>query len=820
MLKRSIPLLAAVRSSASLPSNSLTLHNLLSSPNLHLQTLLQIHALILTSGNSTNPFFTSKLVSLYASSRRPDLSSLLFSTFPSELHDAFLWNSIVKVRFSNSDFNAALRLYRLMRASAFPPDHFTAPMVVSACAELLWVCFGSCIHGDCVKFGLLSGDFVAVGSSLMYMYCKFGLLCDALKVFDEMPLRDVVSWTALIVGCVRNGEFGLGLSCFREMLCVGERVNSRTVDGVLQACAGLAALQEGRCVHGFCFKIGIELSFVNMYSKCDSLEDVVLAFEELAEKDVVSYTAVVGAYARKGLSAECLELFRDMMVSGLEPDGVFISCMLTGFVNSGSIADGKAFHGVILKRNFLIDTLAGNSLISMYCKFEQLGIAEKIFYNMFERDTESWNLLICGYGKMGSYVKCLDLFREMYFRGLGAVADCNILVPVISSCSQLGALSLGQSVHCYKLKNILPNDATSVHNALVGMYGRCGRLDLARSIFYGMSRDVVTWNTLIATYAHLGYSNEALSLFDQMLAEGIKPTSAALMSALSACSNIAALHCGTQMHIYIREMGLECDVSVCTALVDMYAKCGQIKTSREIFDSMPVKDIVAWNVMISAYGIHGYANEALEIFKEAERSGLKPNGVTFLAVLSACSHGGMIEEGKNIFARMSDYGIAPTVKHYACMVDILGRSGNLSAAEAMVLSMPIKPDGGIWGALLSACRALNNVDMGEHAARMALESDPENEGYYTSLSNMYGSAGRWEEVGRIRGLMKDRGVRKRAGWSALELDGRVLIFTVGDISHPYSESMPLLLENLCRQMEASCYNIENELSFIISSDIY
>ncbi|KAJ0988414.1 hypothetical protein J5N97_006770 [Dioscorea zingiberensis] len=815
MLKRSRLLSCAVHSSAVPPPPSLTLHNLLSSPNLHRETILQTHARILTSGNSTNPFFTSKLISLYASLRRPDLSSLLFSSFPPEHHDGFLWNSIVKARFSNSDFNAALDLYRRMRASAFSPDHFTAPMVVSACAELLWVCLGSCIHGDCVKFGLLAGNFVAVGSSLVYMYSKCGLLGDAFKMFDEMPLRDVVSWTALIVGCVRNGEFELGLCCFKEILHIGEKVNSRTVDAVLQACAGQAALWEGRCVHGFCLKSGVELSLLNMYSKCESLEDVVLAFEEMPEKDVISWTAVVGVYARKGLTAECLELCRAMMDSGLDPDGVFISCMLTGFVNSGNIIDGKAFHCVLLKSNFLIDTLVGNSLLSLYCKFEQLGIAKKVFYNMPGWDAESWNLMVCGYGKMGHDVECLDLFREMHFNGAGAQADYNILVPVISSCSQLGALSLGQSLHCYALKTKVFGDATSVCNALVGMYGRCGRLDLARIMFDGMSRDVVTWNALIAANAHLGHCNEALSLFDQMLGEGVKPTSTTLMSVLSACANIAALDRGIWIQNYIREMGLEYDVSLCTSLLDMYAKCGQLKTSREIFDSMSSKDIVAWNVMISAYGIHGYAKEALEIFEEVEKSGVKPNGITFLAVLSACSHGGLVKESKHIFARMVDHNITPTVKHYACMIDILGRSGDLSKAEAMVLSMPLKPDGGIWGALLGACKAHNNIEMGERVARMAFESDPENDGYYTLLSNMYSSAGRWEEVGRIRGLMKDRGVKKRAGWSALELCGEVLIFTVGDMSHPQSESMRLLLENLCRQMEESCYNTGKDLSWNI-----
>lgn len=343
----------------------------------------------------------------------------------------------------------------------------------------------------------------------------------------------------------------------------------------------------------------------------------------------------------------------------------------------------------------------------------------------------------------------------------------------------------------------------------MGLYGRCGKLDVARRIFHRMHRDIVTWNTLIAAHAHSGHASEALSLFDQMLLENVKPSSATLVSLLSACSHLAALIHGERIHNYIKEMGYECDVSLSTAL-DMYAKCGQVRIARKIFDAMPERDVISWNAMISGYGIHGNATDAVEIFRQMEESGVSPNAVTFLAALSACSHVGLVKEGRHLFGRMKDYSIMPSLKHYSCMVDLLGRSGNLDEAEAMILTMHVPPDGGVWGALLGACKIHGNVEMGERIARRAFESDPENDGYYILMSNMYSSVGKWEDAEQVRGMMKRRGVRKRAGWSAMELGADVHVFLVGDKIHLQSAEIYAVLEALFKQMEECGYVVEKQ----------
>lgn len=688
-----------------------------------------------------------------------------------------------------------------MLASGYHPDHFTIPIVASACAELGHVVSGECIHGLSLKSGIQN-----VGSSLVYMYSKCGVLDHALKVFSGMPERGVVAWTAVVIGCVSNGEHEMGLVWFRAMCRAGEVPGYRALEGGMQACGSLGAAREGRCLHGLAVRVGVEgccsvkSSILSMYSKCESLEETRRVFRELPERDIVSWTSVVGVYARKGLVGDCMELFREMVGSGVAWDGVFLSCLLVAFANGNDVYGAKAFHGIILRQNLDLYKMVVTSLLSMYCKFELMDDAAKLFRMMDSQDSELRDLMVSEYAKNGLDARCLDLFREMQSVCSSTGSHISCLIPVISSCSQLGALLLGQSVHCYITKNLIHGDP-SISNSIIALYGRCERPDLARKIFDRMPRDVIAWNSMISAYSHVGHSYDALSLFDQMLLENVKPNSTTLLIVLSACSHMAALHKGKWIHEYTKESGLDFDVSLYTALVDMYAKCGKLTTSRELFNSMPKRDVVTYNVMISAYGIHGDAKEALEIFREMERIGVKPNGVTFLALLSACSHAGLVKEGKILFDRMTTYSIRPTLKHYACMVDLFGRSGNLYEAEALIHSMPIKPDGGIWGALLGACRMHNNAEMGEKIAEKAFELDPENDGYYVLMSNMFGHTGRWGEIESLRGVMKSRGVRKRYGWSSLELEGRIHVFLVGENSHTQSKEMHLMLEVLGRQMD-------------------
>ncbi|KAF9610852.1 hypothetical protein IFM89_025262 [Coptis chinensis] len=397
-----------------------------------------------------------------------------------------------------------------------------------------------------------------------------------------------------------------------------------------------------------------------------------------------------------------------------------VACsLLSCFGNAGKDYESKTFHGLIIRRNYEFDKMVISSLLSMYCKCGCLDPAEKLFDGPCEWETNSWNCIVAGYGK---------------------------------------------SIHCHVIKSGM-DENTSVINSLVGMYGKLENLATARKIFFTVDRDIVTWNTLMSAYTHNRLSSEALAFFYEMILADLKPSSVTLVIALSACSHLAALDHGKRLHAYIKDMWLECDLSVANALVDMYVKCGQLQTSRVVFDSVSQRDVVFWNVMVSGYGIHGDAKSAVDIFQQLETSDVRPNAASFLAVLSACTHAGLVEEGKDLFCRMRDYSVVPTLRHYAFMVDLLGHSGYLEDAEAMVQSMSLPPDGAMWGALLGACKIYNNVEVGERVARLAIDSGPGNDRYYIMLSNLYSSVGKWKEAEEVRGIMKNKRVRKRSGWT-------------------------------------------------------
>ncbi|KAL3527643.1 hypothetical protein ACH5RR_012299 [Cinchona calisaya] len=746
------------------------LNSLLSSQFLDLKSLLKSHAFITTTGQKNNLFIASKLISLYATHNHLEHSTKIFNS--TKYRDPFLWNSIIKAHFSNGCYSQALEFFNKMRAFSVFPDQFTVPMVVSACAELGLVENGMKVHGLVSKLNLFSGNS-AVVPSFVYMYAKCGCMDDASLVFDEILKRDVVAWTALVIGYVQNGESMKGLECVCEMLRIGgddERPNYRTLEGGLQACGNLSALVEGRCLHGLSVKSGIDCSqavqssLLSMYCKSGSLEEAHLAFSEIDNQDLLSWTLMIGLYAKMECLNDCIHMFLEMLDTGIYPDPILISCLVSGFSTSMRISEGKAFHGFILRRNYDLNRMVYHVLLAMYCKFGLSHLAEKLFDGAHGRDPESWNLIVAGFGKARLESKCIEMFRKM--QHMGIECDLNCLTSVISSSSRLEATLLGRSLHCHAIKN-LAFESVSVTNSLIDMYGKCGNLHTARRIFCGTRKDTVTWNALISSYVHNGHSSEALSLFDEMVSEGIKPNIATLVTLLSAASHIASLKKGKEIHNYIKEVGFESSLSLNTALLDMYAKCGKLKRSREVFDLMDQKDDISYNVMISGFGMYGDVKSAIDIFKQMEQSNVQPNELTFLAILSACTHGGLVEEGKYFFHKMHGYSLKPTIKHYACLVDLLGRAGSLHEAEEVIMSMPMPPDAGLWGTLLSACKVHNDTEMGIRIAKHAIESDPDNDGYYVIISDLYSSIGLWDKVERVRSIMKEREVRKRVGWSAL-----------------------------------------------------
>lgn len=404
---------------------------------------------------------------------------------------------------------------------------------------------------------------------------------------------------------------------------------------------------------------------------------------------------------------------------------------------------------------------------------------------------------------------CNTLLRACALHGLGnrgirvyhqmtlqdAEPDAYTYPFLLNACSDLGQ---GKAVHSLVLKHDVLNSHLHALTSLVGFYCRCGDLGSARSLFDRMTqKNLVSWTAMISGYTkHMRYE-EGLALFREMLLSGVEINELTLVSVLSACAHLGALDVGRRVHCYIHRNHVPLNPLLAAALVDMYAKCGHMDKASQVFQTAPVKSVSTWNSLIGGLAIHGNGREALERFQQMQMNGTKPDDVTFIALLSACSHSGLVEEGREIFYSMRGAcGIQPNIKHFGCLVDLLCRAGRTEEAYRVMIDMPIEPNEFIWGALLNACARNGNVLLAESAMEKLVELEPFNDGNYALMSNIYAANGRWNDVGKVRRLMKDMQIIKNPGLSLIEVDNRVHEFMVADIKHPFPGEIDCTLEDL------------------------
>lgn len=406
----------------------------------------------------------------------------------------------------------------------------------------------------------------------------------------------------------------------------------------------------------------------------------------------------------------------------------------------------------------------------------------------------------------------------------GSEPNSVTIISLLSACASLGALSQGMEIHSYSLKKCLlsldndfggdgDDEDLMVYNALIDMYSKCRSFKAARSIFASIpqrERNVVTWTVMIGGYAQYGDSNDALKLFSEMISKpyAVAPNAYTISCILMACAHLAALRMGKQIHAYVtRHHEYEPSVYfVANCLIDMYSKCGDVDTARNVFDSMPKRNEVSWTSMMSGYGMHGRGKEALDIFDKMQKAGFVPDDISFLVLLYACSHSGMVDQGLNYFDIMRrDYDVVANAEHYACVIDLLARCGRLDKAWKTIQEMPMEPSAVIWVALLSACRVHSNVELAEYALNKLVNMKAENDGSYTLISNIYANAKRWKDVARIRQLMKKSGIKKRPGCSWVQGKKGTASFFVGDRSHPLSPEIYSLLERLIGRIKVMGY---------------
>ncbi|KAJ8752281.1 hypothetical protein K2173_003917 [Erythroxylum novogranatense] len=622
------------------------------------------------------------------------------------------------------------------------------------------------------------------------------------KIFTHIEYPNGFIYNTMMRAYLQTTNPERVMSVYKFMLQNYDEPDNFSYPILLQSCSLRLAEFEGKLIQAQVLKMGfgidvyINNTLITMYAVCGNLSDARRVFDESPVLDLVSWNSI-----------------------------------LAGYVSSGDIEEAKYIYDRMPERNII----ASNSMIVLFGRKGNVVEALRLFNEMTEKDLVSWSALISCYEKNDMHEEALAIFKAMNANKV--IVDEVMVISVLSACCHLAVVKIGKSIHGLVLKIGL-SSYINLQNALIHMYssgrelmdaqklfgdGCCldqiswnsmingyvtsGEIEKAKALFDSMpEKDIVSWTVMISGYVQNERFDESLTLFQKMQLDGIRPDETTLVSVLSACTHLSALDQGRWIHAYIKRTSININVILGTTLIDMYMKFGFIESALEIFHEMKERRVSTWNALILGLALNGLVNESLNMFSEMHESGVVPNEITFIAVLAACRHMGLVDDGRNYFNSMiNEHRIEPNVKHYGCMVDLLGRAGMLKEAEDLIKEMPMPPDVSTWGALLGACKKYGDKEMGERVGRRLIEIQPDHEGFHVLLSNIYASKGNWNDVIELREVMMQQGVVKTPGCSMIEANGTVHEFLAGDKSHPQIEAIEQMLDEIAYRLKMDGY---------------
>ncbi|XP_022133023.1 pentatricopeptide repeat-containing protein At2g04860 [Momordica charantia] len=616
-----------------------------------------------------------------------------------------------------------------------------------------------------VKWGF--DQFLYVSTAFLNLYSKLGHVKAARRLFDDIPEKDVVLWNALISGYSRSGYSHDAFELFVEMRRRGFKPRQRTVVSLIPACGSQQLFVQGKSIHALGIKAGLDLdshvknALASMYAKCSDVEGVELFFGEMMEKSVVSWNTRIGAFGQNGFFVEAMLVFKQMLEESVNANSVTMVTILSANANPGSI------HCYATKTGLVENVSVVTSLVCSYVRCGNIQIAELIYMSLLQKDLVSLTAIISSYAEKGDIKSVVKLYSRM--QHLDMKLDAVAMIGIIQGITYPDHFGIGLTFHGYGLKSGLIIDCL-VANGFISMYSKFDDIAAVFSLFHEMhEKTLSSWNTVISSCAQAGRSIDAMVLFSKMKLSGYGPDSITIASLLSACCQNGNLHFGERLHCYNLRNNLDLEGFVGTALVDMYVKCGRLDFAERVFKSMKEPCLASWNSMISGYGLFGFDNHALLCYTKMIEKGIKPNKITFSGILAACTHGGLVREGKTYFKiMMEEFGIAPELQHCASMVGLLGRAGLFEEAIVFIKNMEINPDSAVWGALLSACCIHQEVKLGESVAKKLLFSNCRNGGFFVLMSNLYAASRRWNDVARVRKMMREMGEDGCSGVSLME----------------------------------------------------
>ncbi|PKU86980.1 pentatricopeptide repeat-containing protein At3g57430, chloroplastic-like [Dendrobium catenatum] len=654
-----------------------------------------------------------------------------------------------------------------------PPFVDAATFVTAAniCAAKRDIFMAASLHAATIKSGLLHSNLF-VANALLDAYAKCDQMGFAGKLFDKMPDKDIVSWTSLISGHCRNGSAVAALSVFFDLISdeSAPAPNEFTIASISNACVLLEDDRMGKAVHGYCLRrrffecVFVSNSLIAMYSKLGFLVSAEKVLYGLGGRNVVSWSSIISGYVLQSMFVKAIDMFAMMLEDGFLPNFV----TMLSIIQACSLMNEPRFFGCV------------------HAWISKLELESNQFV---------MNSLVVMYSKNGLLDEGIRIFLELWSVKGNACLDPEAMAAIIRGSMLSESLQFGRTFHGFLVKQgFFP--CTFIENSLIDMYGKLEQVDSANRIFRKMTeRDVVSWNSMISCCLKNNNYVKALELLTELHCSNVDdlaPDTITMLSSIQACAELASLQHGEILHGYAIKSGFDSDVFVSNSLIGMYATSGRIDLSQKVFHSMNLNDLSTWNAMILAHGIHGDGKAALSTFDKLKKCCfLKPNAITFVNIITACSHSGLVKEGYECFKSMQrDYDIDPDMEHYASVVNLFARSGRLDEAERFIGEMPIQPGSAIWGSLLGACGVYGDVEVAERAAEVLSVLEPDRNAWKVSLSNVYALGGRWKDAARVRAEMKRHGEKKKAGWSSIEVNGKESCrFMVGDTKHPEADKI-------------------------------
>lgn len=710
------------------------------------------HDHIVQRGLEGNAFLCGLLVQMYGKCDALEDAMALFKTMSSK--HVYLWGSMIRAFARHGYVQDAFILFDQMQQEGVLPEQATYVCALSACVSLPALSNGILMHGR-ISGSSFESD-LPVGNALVNMYGKCGNMDDACRTFMQMQEHDVISWTAIVSAYAQHGQGHDSLMCFDHMLEEAVAPNKITFISLLSAIVSPEYLSTGVAVHArivnseFQSDVNLGNTLINMYGKCGRARDAWTAFDHMLDRDVVSWNTVIAACALHGMNVEAFQIFVSMGGSRIKPNKTTFVSLLSACT---SLTQGMQMHASIIEVGFELDVFVGTAVVSMYGKCGSFKDAKSSFSNMAEQNVISWNVMIAVYAQHAQGKEALELCEAMQLRGL--VPSNVTIVTILDVCAEQGWLSEAHRVHVRVLNSGL-GPGIAVGNALVNTYGKCGNTECARREFDKLQiRDVISWTSIITAYAQDGKDLEALQMFEQMQREGVLPDEVTYISVLYTCASQSKLAVGEEIYSCLMKKGYESDIALGTALINMYGRCGKLDVARRIFDRLLHKNMVSWTVMIAAHAYHGQGKEALQFYQQM-RQEFVPDRVTFLSILAACSHAGLVDEGNYFLVCMrNEHGISPVADHYGCMIDLLGRAGQLDKAETLIKNIPQDPSVGSYIALLGACRYQGDIERAKRTAKHMFDADLKSSSPYVMLSNIYVTSGMGDDGADL--TRKDKG---------------------------------------------------------------